>query len=548
MQERCMNKPEQIQPFPVQKDMPFGYYLQEDEVSLVDLWQILVKQKKTLFALVALTLIAAFVYALVATPVYKAPVAVVFPPTESEIQLFNVQGVQEVSVNSIYDKFKTNLQSMAPRRIIFEKMDHLEKLAPDQNQESNVATIFERFSESISVTFPAKDNKSTEQPLQKTTISIESDNPVLAADIINLLAEETERFTTTQIISDIQSKVSVHIRILIQEINLLRARTEVKRLDEIERMETFSSLEISKINDKISSLRVKAKSERLAEIVRLEEADQIEREKIQDKIKNLRSTANNKRSDRIAKLKEGAAIARTLEIKEPIGYKLKKIKDSTVTDSQIFTNLTTNGTHLYTLGYEAIDAEITSLSERKTDEPFIPELRTLQDRLNLLGNNEKIAALKIRGNDDPFIPELRDLQDRLYLLDNNEKIAALKLRGNDDPFIPELRGLQEKLTLAGHKRETEQLKSRKNDDPYIASLRDKESQLAYLKSISIDPKTLKTARLDQAAFPSKQRIKPKRKLIVGLGLVLGLVLGVFGAFFAHFLETQRKQQEPLSES
>ena len=123
----------------------------------------------------------------------------------------------------------------------------------------------------------------------------------------------------------------------------------------------------------------------------------------------------------------------------------------------------------------------------------------------------------------------------------NAEIKSLSNRTLDDPFIPELRGLQEKLKLLEHNREAEQLKSRENDDPFIDSLRDKQNELARLASINIDPETVKTARLDQAAYAPEERIKPNRKLIVVLGFILGLMIGVFAAFFANFLENQQEQ-------
>jgi len=49
-------------------------------------------------------------------------------------------------------------------------------------------------------------------------------------------------------------------------------------------------------------------------------------------------------------------------------------------------------------------------------------------------------------------------------------------------------------------------------------------------------------RIDQAAEVPDQRIKPKRKLIVMLGLLAGLMLGIFAAFFAEFLAKARREQ------
>ena len=90
-------------------------------------------------------------------------------------------------------------------------------------------------------------------------------------------------------------------------------------------------------------------------------------------------------------------------------------------------------------------------------------------------------------------------------------------------------------------RKIEQLKSRPNVDPFLPRLRDKEYELAWLESIDIDPLSVKTARVDQPAYPAARPVKPRRTLIVVLGLVLGLMLGVFVAFFVNFIESQREE-------
>ena len=48
--------------------------------------------------------------------------------------------------------------------------------------------------------------------------------------------------------------------------------------------------------------------------------------------------------------------------------------------------------------------------------------------------------------------------------------------------------------------------------------------------------------IDSAVVP-EEKIKPKRKLIVIMGIILGGMAGVFTAFFRRFLENQRKKQE-----
>jgi len=444
-------KSENGQPPVVSYPPPYAYYPAEDEISLADLWGVLVKRRKVLLAVTAVVTIGAVLYALLATPVYRAEV-VFLPPAASDIQALKIQvqntdqvqiteDIESVSVESIYTMFKQMLNSKPPRQIIFDKMNLLEQFVSDKDQDTNNDVIFGEFNQTLSVVTPKV--KKEETSIQTITLAMEWEDPVLIAEIINRIAEEVERATKSEVLLDIQTRVNARVTKLNLEIQRLRDSTIKQRQDEIERLETADSLELENINDKIASLRSKALGERI---------------------------------DRLAELKEASGIAHSLEIKDPIGYKLKKISDATATKSQILTGLSDNAPQLYQRGYEALDAEINSLSNRTLD----------------------------------------------------------------DPFIPELRGLQEKLKLLEHNREAEQLKSRENDDPFIDSLRDKENELARLVSINIDPATVKTARLDQAAYAPEERIKPKRTLIVVLGLMLGLMLGVFAAFFVNFLENQRK--------
>ena len=84
------------------------------------------------------------------------------------------------------------------------------------------------------------------------------------------------------------------------------------------------------------------------------------------------------------------------------------------------------------------------------------------------------------------------------------------------------------------------LKNRKSDDPFIVGLRDLQEKLALLRSIKIEEEGLHAVRIDQAAYPPKNRIKPNRRLIVSLGTVVGLFLGIFLVFFVSFVQKQRE--------
>ena len=417
----------------------------------------MVKRKNIIIILTAITAICALLYALLATPVYRAK-ATFLPPTVSDIQALNISGFHtlppsdndisgiapafhSVSTEFVYSMFDQNLRAVAPRRTAFEKMNLLDRLAPERDQESNFDEIFDALNRRLTVATIKMKNAAMSIP--PITLTMEGSDPVLIADIVNNVAEEVERITTAEIILGIEAKISTGINDLNQKIKLLREMAEKQRLDKIERLESDDALEHGLIEDIMALLRNKVHKGRL---------------------------------DRISRLQEAAKIARSLDIAESVG-KIKTISGTSVTNPQISTEISSEAPPLYTRGYEVLEAEIKSLSNRVVD--------------------------------DPFIAELRGLEETLILLENN--------------------------------REVEQLKARSNDDAFISPLRDKEYELAWLESISINPLTVTTARVDQAAYPPKRPIKPRRKLIVVLGLMLGLMLGVFVALFVNFIESQREE-------
>lgn len=253
-----------------------------------------------------------------------------------------------------------------------------------------------------------------------------------------------------------------------------------KKAKEVTKNELIADIDI-KVSEQIKELKLeirllldKVKKQRQDEIARLEASDILERNMLKDKIKALRKTAKDQRLDRITVLAEAISIAHTLGIKDPIDYKLKKISNMSKTSSQILTDISSKAPQLYTQGYEALEA----------------------------------------------------------------KMASLKNRTNDDSFIDGLRGLEQQLELLNNNRKAEQLKARINDEPFIAELREKENTLAYLETIKINPETFEVASLEQAAFVPQMRVKPKRILIVILGLFLGLILGVLAAFIKNIIKSQ----------
>lgn len=93
-----------------------------------------------------------------------------------------------------------------------------------------------------------------------------------------------------------------------------------------------------------------------------------------DRITALRKVMKNRREDRVEQLSEAIRIARVLNIADP----------REVGPDMNLQGVSNQGLPLYHLGYRFLEAERDVLAARKSDDPFISELRTLQEWVSAL--------------------------------------------------------------------------------------------------------------------------------------------------------------------
>ena len=139
--------------------------------------------------------------------------------------------------------------------------------------------------------------------------------------------------------------------------------------------------------------------------------------------------------------------------------------------------------------------------------------------------------------------------DRITVLE--EALIVAKSIGLQSPKIEQAANKLNMEYMRGSKSieaEIQVLKNRKTDDPFIGGLRDQQEQIAYLESIKIDPELVHVVRVDQEAEVPTSAIKPKKKLIVAVALVLGGMLGVFVALIRSALRKRREARQAEAEA
>ncbi len=150
-----------------------------------------------------------------------------------------------------------------------------------------------------------------------------------------------------------------------------------------------------------------------------------------------------------------------------------------------------------------------------------------------------------RGGAQVIRTEVTNQETPLYFMGTEALTAerdALLNRKSDDFIEPRIAEIQSELALLENNREVEILQERESEDLYLTKLAELREEAARLKGIKLDTERLRLVRLDQPALQSVTPIKPKKAMILALGLVLGGMLGVFIALVRSLMNRGAGQQ------
>lgn len=123
-------------------------------------------------------------------------------------------------------------------------------------------------------------------------------------------------------------------------------------------------------------------------------------------------------------------------------------------------------------------------------------------------------------------------------LENHQIISGSvtgEMSGSVDPRLIYLRGTK---ALAA---EEKTLQARESDDPFIGDLRKLQGQYDFYKTLTVKADDIAVYRLDGVIQPPDSPIKPKKLLILVLGLVLGASLGVVLGLIRQFWVRNRNK-------
>lgn len=147
--------------------------------------------------------------------------------------------------------------------------------------------------------------------------------------------------------------------------------------------------------------------------------------------------------------------------------------------------------------------------------------------------------------------EVNNQQIPLYFMGTDALEAerkALRQRTSDDFVDPRVAQIRKELLLLNTNRQVEVLKQRENEEVFLSGIEPLRAERVRLANINTDMRQLSLVNVDRLALQTISPIRPRKMLIVGLGLLGGGMLGMFFFGIRHFLMLRRMQMLQVNSS
>ncbi|MFC6337422.1 chain-length determining protein [Pseudomonas sp. CCM 7891] len=416
-----------------------------DEIDVFALTQAVWQQKWLVMLAAAGVGLAAAVYAFVATPEYHVS-SVLRPAAINELDALNRSDIYKLPPSAALKKVGASLESYDTRlgyfrenRKLFEEFER-----PGRTLEQS----FEEFNaDSIKLVLP--DAKKADSLSAYIKLSMNYPKGMDGVAILNGLIAYAITLERQQIAQD---------------------------------MEVIVKNRLSEIEGKLDAARASYDNTKEAKIASLTEADTIRRAQLQDELKAIRAQLKTRRVNRMAQLNEAIGIAGSLGIRKPTTPSSLGESDRGGSSSMMRTEINNQQIPLYFMGVEALEAEKSALSRRKSDD--FTEVRIAQ------------------------------IGKELQMLEANRQIEVLNQRKNEDLFLRDVEPLR--------------------------------AEEARLRHLNVDTSRIKLVTIDRLALEPLAPIKPRKVLIIALGMLLGGILGMGLAVSRYFFSLRKSSGEKMA--
>nr|WP_217433528.1 Wzz/FepE/Etk N-terminal domain-containing protein [Pseudomonas putida] len=123
---------------------------------------------------------------------------------------------------------------------------------------------------------------------------------------------------------------------------------------------------------------------------------------------------------------------------------------------------------------------------------------------------------------------------------------VLRKRTSDDFAEPRIAKIRKELLMLASNREAEALQTRKNEILFLDGIQSLRAERERLKSINTDLEQLRLVNVDQYATPPAKPLKPRKGLIIGFSLFIGIIVGAFFALLRGMLKARLRRVRDIT--
>ena len=352
------------------------YPYETDEIDLRKLVKILKESSWFVLGFTGFVTLVAIIYALNVTPTYRS-FSSFTPSSQSSVLSLNRFPLTSETSEASFASFLNKLSIKELQEKVFYENDYLTALNPENEPIDDVEDYVSGFLSSISVEAPVtkkvKDEIVDNLLESPYSISMEGSDGKIISRFLNELVVSANSETVNDFINITNQKIAIRLDQVSEERRLLLTGAQNDRLSKILRIKEEDAQKIRELNDLIERAKYKAKKERLNDIQTLSAA---------------------------------AKLAGSLGIVE---NNLGQISESKNINLNIEINENADLPEWYLFGEKVLLERVGLLKSRISDDPFIPELVSLNNQIHEIQNNNLLQTLEDRQDDSPFIARVNEL-------------------------------------------------------------------------------------------------------------------------------------------
>tara|TARA_Y100000294_G_scaffold112628_1_gene104401 strand:- start:9 stop:1145 length:1137 start_codon:yes stop_codon:yes gene_type:complete len=296
-------------------------------------------------------------------------------PNEISVLRLNKMGHLNETMETVHSSFLRKLNSKVFQKKVFIEGGYLTKLSKENEPINDIDGYISGFTSSISIEIGDISQNgvgSFEEPCS-VSITVGESKVSVATEFLDYLVAKANITIISDYVNLINQKIASRLVEISTERSLLLTRAQRDRLSQIERIKEKDDQKLRELNNLIDAARYKAKENRLNHMIILTSA---------------------------------AKLASSLGVTE---HNLDQIS---LQEENFNLNIALGEENLpdwYLYGEKALIERIKLLESRISDDPFIPELVTLQNQINEIQENNLLKTLEKREDDTPFISRINAL-------------------------------------------------------------------------------------------------------------------------------------------